>query len=64
MNRQKVLNRTNMKFQIRERNKTSVILLRSQDPNKYCPLLPWPGLLMRFPIWQWVRVLHRILSNA
>ena len=29
MNRQKVLNRTNMKFQIRERNKTSVILLRS-----------------------------------
>lgn len=40
------------------------ILLRSQDPNKYCPLLPWSGLLMRFPIWQWVRVLHRILSNA
>ena len=50
--------------QMRLTQQNLVILLRSPDPNKYCPLLPCAGLLMRFPVWQWVRVLHRILSNA
>jgi len=40
-----------MKFQIRERNKTSVILLRSLGPNSTHSLLPRAGFVGLFSFW-------------